>query len=200
MQDPSRVEQRKPTRLVAQMAAVTIWCQGRGFILQLFLFGIGSINSSFGLSVGSEVLSTSSCNFWGFEDGNRSHQGKSSGSHWLSSCHCHWNVCARNPEPVDVIGDVVDCLNNAIRIHILVAAASHSEGILGLCLGRVDVLVAKAELAKFVLCMKLAGWSCKRSGERSWSKELRSKPQRLRGKGNGFRSKDRLRCRNKGKG
>jgi len=62
----------------------------------------------------------------------------------------------------------------------LVAATGNSEGILGLCLGRVDVLVAKAELAKLVLCMELTGWSCKRGGERSWSNKFR---------GNGLGSK-----------
>jgi len=50
-------------------------------------------------------------------------------------------------------------LEDTVGVNILVASSGDSEGILGLLLVGVDVLVAEAELAKLVLGVELAGGS-----------------------------------------
>ena len=138
------------------------------------------------------MLGASRSHFWGFENRHRSHQ-RGSSHHRLSTSH--WDVCSSHAEAVDVVGDVVDSLHDAVGVHVLVGTTGNSKGILGLSLGRVDVLVAETKLTKLILCVELAGGSCK--GGREWGRG-RGKPQRLRGKGNRFRGKgNRLRCRGK---
>ena len=110
-----------------------------------------------------QVSSSCSSNLGGF-----SHRSWSD----RESCRCSGNVCASHPEPVNVICDVVDSLDNAVGINILVAAASHTESILCLGFGRVDVLVTKTELTKLILCMELTGGSLDGHWKWSWSKQL----------------------------
>merc|ERR1712172_478767 len=61
-------------------------------------------------------------------------------------------------ESVDVVSSVVNSLHHIVGINVLVAASGHSESVLCFRSGRVDVLVAKAELTKLVLGVELAGW------------------------------------------
>merc|ERR1719367_1921484 len=80
----------------------------------------------------------------------------SSSSHFRCLLRGNWNVGSSNSESIDIISNVVDSLENSIGIHILVTSSSHSKSILSFSLGRVDVLVSKAELSKLILSMELA--------------------------------------------
>merc|ERR1711997_811989 len=73
-----------------------------------------------------------------------------------SSLRSNWDVGSSNSESIDIISNVVDSLENSIGINILVTSSGHSKSILSFSLGRVDVLVSKAELSKLILSMELA--------------------------------------------
>jgi hypothetical protein len=115
-----------------------------GLILRLSLLPLGQTSSSLGFLVSSEMFSTSCRHLWSL-------------LHWEGGSG-HGDVGAGHTETVDVIGDVVDSLYEAVSVDILISPTSDSEGVLGLSLGRVDVLVTKAELTELILCMELAGW------------------------------------------
>jgi len=91
---------------------------------------------------------------------------------WKSSWCC-WDVRSSHAESVDVIRDVVDSLHKAVRVHVLVGTASHAKSVLCLSFGRVDVLVAEAELTELILSVELAGWSLDRDRDWSWGKRER---------------------------
>jgi len=98
-----------------------------------------------------EVLGSGSGNFGGFCDGDGSYEGSGSGP--------DGEVGGGNAEAVDIICGVVDSLNEAVGINVLVTSTSNSKGISGFLSGRVDVLVAETELTEFILGVKLAGGS-----------------------------------------
>jgi hypothetical protein len=154
--------------LVARRCFVGYWWGWWGFFGFLFFscIGFSSFSGSGGLSHELEVLCTSSSNFGGFfnRDGGyeRNNFGNCRGngrnqSRDLRNWGSDWEVGSLNSEPVDGVGDVVDGLNNAIGIDILVAAANISKGVPWFHLGRVDVLVTEAELTELILGVELAG-------------------------------------------
>jgi hypothetical protein len=58
---------------------------------------------------------------------------------------------------VDVISDVVDSLDQAVGINILVGAGGHSVGVAGLSPGRWTAGMAERELTKLILSVELVG-------------------------------------------
>merc|ERR550539_275962 len=66
-------------------------------------------------------------------------------------------VGALDTESVDVISDVVDSLDQAIGINILVRASGHSVGVAGLSPGRWTAGMAERELTKLILSVELVG-------------------------------------------
>ena len=71
----------------------------------------------------------------------------------------HGQVGAGNPEAVDGVGDVVDGLEEAVGVHVLVAAGGHTEGVPGLGLGRGTAGVTERELSELILSVELGGRS-----------------------------------------
>merc|ERR1719205_151342 len=66
-------------------------------------------------------------------------------------------VGALDTESVDVISDVVDGLDQAVGINILVGAGGHSVGVAGLSPGRWTAGMAERELTKLILSVELVG-------------------------------------------
>jgi len=66
-------------------------------------------------------------------------------------------VGALDTESVDVISDVVDSLDKAVGINILVGAGGHSIGVTGLSPGRWTAGMAERELTKLILSVELVG-------------------------------------------
>jgi len=119
-------------------------------------------NCSLSFSMSSQMLSAGFCNLRSFQNW-----------HWCNKRCCNWNlrgnregnigssrsnrnVCTSNTETIDRVSNIVHSLKNTISINILVTATGNAKSILCLSLGRVDVLIAKAELAKLILSMELA--------------------------------------------
>merc|ERR1719367_2448358 len=105
------------------------------------------------------MFSSSSSHFRCLLRGHWCNQRSCSRSYWSSNSNSfrgNWNVSSSNSESIDIISNVVDSLENSIGIHILVTSSGHSKSILSFSLGRVDVLVSKAELSKLILSMELA--------------------------------------------
>merc|ERR1719150_1081572 len=119
-------------------------------------------NCSLSLSMSSEMLSAGFCNLRSFQNwhwcnkrsSNWNLRGNRKGN--IGSSRSYGDVCTNNTETIDRVSNVVDSLKNTISINILVTAAGHAKSILCFSLGRVNVLIAKAELAKFILSMELA--------------------------------------------
>jgi len=94
-------------------------------------------------------------------------------------------------------------LKNAISINILVATTGHAKSILCLSLGRVDVLIAKAKLAKLILSMELAGrggWDSNRyrsrcNRKRGWGRCQSKRSRYLSKRKRDWGRSDRKRCR-----
>jgi len=124
---------------------------------------IFSNNSNCSLCFGmrSKMLGTGLRNFWSFHNRYWSNKRSSnwklrgnrksySGGSWSNR-----NICTSNTEAIDRVSNIVHSLKNAISINILVATAGHAKSILCLSLGRVNVLITKAKLAKLILSMEL---------------------------------------------
>jgi len=117
---------------------------------------------SLDLFVSGEMLGAGSSDLRSLNNSNRGYEG--SGDRNLrgdwetkwSSSRGDRNVGGGNSESVDIISSVMDSLDNVVGINILVASSGDSEGVLGFSSGRVDVLVAEAELTQLVLGMELA--------------------------------------------
>merc|ERR1719245_1890451 len=113
------------------------------------------------------------------------------------------NICTSNTEAIDRVSDIVHSLKNAISINILVATTGHAKSILCLSLGRVDVLIAKAKLAKFILSMELAGrggWDSNRyrsrcNRKRGWGRCQSKRSRYLSKRKRDWGRSDRKRCR-----
>jgi hypothetical protein len=127
--------------------------------------GFLSSNVSLCFLVSGKMFSTSSSNFRGLnhgEGGNQGDDGGGCGSHrevGLDQSRSYGDVGSGHSESVDVVSSVVDSLHHIVGINILVAASGHTESVFWFRSGRVDVLVAKAELTQLVLGVELAGWS-----------------------------------------
>jgi len=132
----------------------------RNFIISINWLSFSLLHTvSLGFSMSSKMFSSSSSHFRCLLRGHRCNQGSCSRSNWSSksnSLRSNWDVGSSNSESIDVISNVVDSLENSIGIHILVTSSGHSKSILSFSLGRVDVLVSKAELSKLILSMELA--------------------------------------------
>jgi len=66
-------------------------------------------------------------------------------------------VGALDTESVDVISNVVDSLDQAVGINILVGAGGHSVGVAGLSPGRWTAGMTERELTKLILSVELVG-------------------------------------------
>jgi len=109
----------------------------------------------------SKMLSTGFSNFWSFHNrywsNKRSSNWKLRGNRksYIGGSGSNRNVCTSNTEAIDRVSDIVHSLKNAISINILVATTGHTKSILCLSLGRVNILITKAKLAKLILGMEL---------------------------------------------
>jgi len=90
------------------------------------------------------------------EDGGRGLDSLEDGGGEVSSAS-NGEVGALDTESVDVISDVVDSLDQAVGINILVGAGGHSVGVAGLSPGRWTAGMAERELTKLILSMELVG-------------------------------------------
>ena len=105
--------------------------------------------------------------FWGDDwssssnSRSRSNRGSSCDSLNRSSCFdrsinmVNWEVGCSHTEP-ESIGDVVDVLNNAVRVNIAVSSTDDAVSGLDLLLHGASVVVAKAVLTSIILGMVLA--------------------------------------------
>jgi len=122
----------------------------------------GSSNSSLLSSVGLGEGSLGSDDLLGvgnldsLEDGGRGLDSLEDGGDEASSTS-DGEVGALDTESVDVIGDVVDSLDQAVGINILVGAGGHSVGVAGLSPGRWTSGMAERELTKLILSVELVG-------------------------------------------
>merc|ERR1719234_1667222 len=66
-------------------------------------------------------------------------------------------VGALDPEAVDIVGDVVHSLDEAVGINVLVGAGGHSISVAGLSPGRWTSGMAERELTKLILSVELVG-------------------------------------------
>merc|ERR1719234_801289 len=66
-------------------------------------------------------------------------------------------VGALDPEAVDIVGDVVHSLDEAVGINILVGAGGHAISVAGLSPGRWTSGMAERELTKLILSVELVG-------------------------------------------
>merc|ERR1719414_2249462 len=124
-----------------------------GFSLTLLPLNNHSVS---GIGMGQKVSSAGGGNLRGFSNrGGGSNDGDFRGDREVGDGD--GEVSGRNSEPIDGVRDVVGGLKDTVGVNILVASSGDSEGILGLLLVGVDVLVAEAELAKLVLGVELAG-------------------------------------------
>jgi len=112
-------------------------------------------NSGLGISVSGKVGSAGSSNLRGLGD----REGPSNSSNLRGGGHSDRQVGGSNSESVDRVRDVVGGLEDTVGVHVLVATTGHTEGVPGLLLVGVDVLVTKVELAELVLGVELAGGS-----------------------------------------
>ena len=107
------------------------------------------------------MFSTSSSDFRSLHHGHRGNKGEGGGGfrgHGQGqggSSGGHGDVSGGYSEPVDIISRVVDGLDHIVGVHVLITSSGHTEGVLCLRPGRVDVLIAEAELAKLVLGVEL---------------------------------------------
>jgi len=110
-------------------------------------------NSGLGISVSGKVGSAGSSNLRGLGD----REGPSNSSNLRGGGHSDRQVGGSNSESVDRVRDVVGGLEDTVGVHVLIATTGHTEGVPGLLLVGVDVLVTKVELAELVLGVELAG-------------------------------------------
>merc|ERR1719205_416608 len=116
------------------------------------LLGGGSLGES-SLS-GDDLLGVSDLD--SLEDGGRGLDSLEDGGNEASSAS-NGEVGALDTESVDVISDVVDGLDQAVGINILVGAGVHSVGVAGLSPGRWTAGMAERELTKLILSVELVG-------------------------------------------
>lgn len=90
------------------------------------------------------------------EDGGRGLDSLEDGGDKAGSAS-NGKVGALDTESVDVISDVVDSLDQAVGINILVGAGGHSVGVAGLSPGRWTAGMAERELTKLILSVELVG-------------------------------------------
>jgi len=114
-------------------------------------------SGSLGSCVGSQMFSTGSSNLRGLHYRDLGSNDRGNGEAGSRSSHGYGDVGGSNSESVDIIGNIVDGLQDVVGINILVATTGHAKGVLGLNPGRVDVLVAEAVLTELVLSVELAG-------------------------------------------
>merc|ERR1711936_196643 len=137
-----------------------------------FLGFFSSSNLSLCFLVSFQMFSTSSSDFRSLHHGHRGNKGEGGGGfrgHGQGqggSNGSHWDVGGGYSEPVDIISRVVDGLDHIVGVHVLITSSGHTEGVLCLRPGRVDVLIAEAELAKLVLGVELTGW--RGNGRHQW--------------------------------
>merc|ERR1719243_330458 len=117
---------------------------GNGSLLGGVSLGEGSLGSGDLLGVGD---------LDSLEDGGRGLDSIEDGGSETSD----GKVGALDTEAVDVVGDVVDSLDKAVGINVLVGASCHSVGVAGLSPGRWATGVAERELTKFILGVELVG-------------------------------------------
>jgi hypothetical protein len=159
--------------------------------------GFLSSNVSLCFLVSGKMFSTSSSNFRGLnhgDGGNQGDDGGGCGSHGevgLDQSRSYGDIGSGHSESIDVVSSVVDSLDHIVGINVLVAASGHTESVLGFRSGRVDVLVAKAELTQLVLGVELAGrrlnnrsyWGDGGNGERLGQGDRGGGQERLRREG-----------------
>merc|ERR1712038_142202 len=101
--------------------------------------------------------------FWGDDWSSSSNRSRSSSCDSLNRSSCFdrsinmvdWEVCCSHTEP-ESIGDVVDVLNNAVRVNIAVSSTDDAVSSLDLLLHGASVVVSKAVLPGIVLGVVLA--------------------------------------------
>ena len=157
-----------------------------------------SSNFSLGSLVGGQMFSTSSSNFRSLHHGDRSDErdsGGDLGGHGKTQrggSWGYWDVGSSHSEPVNIVSGVVNSLDHVVGIDVLVTSSGHTEGVLSLGPGGVDVLVAEAELAQLVLGVELTGWRNDRSWDH-WGWDGGSQRKRGRDRGSeGERGRDGL--------
>lgn len=107
------------------------------------LLGVGDLDSLEDRGRGLDTLEDGSGGLDSIEDGgSETSDGK---------------VGALNTESVDVVGDVVDSLDKAVGINVLVGTSGHSVGVAGLSPGRWATGVPERELTKLILGVELVG-------------------------------------------
>merc|ERR1719243_347715 len=117
---------------------------GNGSLLGGVSLGEGSLGSGDLLGVGG--LDT-------LEDGSRSLDSIEDGGSKASDRE----VGSLHTESVDVVGDVVDSLDKAVGINVLVGTSGHSVGVAGLSPGRWATGVTERELTELILGVELVG-------------------------------------------
>jgi len=120
---------------------------GNGSLLGGVSLGEGSLS-------GNDLLGVSDLD--SLEDGGRGLDSLEDGSDEASSAS-NGEVGTLDTESVDVISDVVDSLDQAVGINILVGASGHSISVTGLSPGRWTAGMAERELTKLILSMELVG-------------------------------------------
>merc|ERR1712172_360404 len=170
--------------------------------LSLASFSLSNLSNLSNLRLGGfvsgEMFSPGSGNFRSLHYGDGGNQGGGHGNLGQtksSSSRGYRDVGGGHSESVDVVSSVVDSLHHIVGINVLVAASGHSESVLCFRSGRVDVLVAKAELTELVLSVELAGW---RLNNRSYGSDG-GEGKRL-GEGGGGGYQERLRRKGERKG
>jgi len=151
-----------------------------------------SNNSRLGSIVGSQVFSTGSSNFGGFSHGDQGCHNRGSGGKRqsnISGSRGYRQVGGGDSESVDIIGHIVDSLKDTVGVNKLVAATGHTQSILRFNPGRVDVLVAKAVLAKLILGVELAGGHRGDDSRGNGSKCRSSQGLGHKGRGSGHRGR-----------
>merc|ERR1711936_1105517 len=129
-----------------------------------FLGFFSSSNLSLCFLVSFQMFSTSSSDFRSLHHGHRGNKGEGGGGFrghrqgQGGSSGGHGDVGGGYSEPVNIVSRVVDGLDHIVGVHVLITSSGHTEGVLCLRPGRVDVLIAEAELAKLVLGVELTGW------------------------------------------
>jgi len=95
-------------------------------VLRRSLLPLGVCSSRICFSMSSKVSSASGSHLRSL--GHRSRTNS-------QGCVGGGDVGAGHTETVNIVSDVVDGLNNAVGVDILVVSTSHAKSILGLCLG-----------------------------------------------------------------
>jgi len=127
---------------------------GNGSLLGGVSLGEGSLSSDDLLGISDlDSLEDGGRGLDSLEDGGRSLDSLEDGGGETSDRE----VGALDTESVDVISNVVDSLDQAVGINILVGAGGHSVGVAGLSPGRWTSGMAERELTKLILSVELVG-------------------------------------------